>query len=311
MKLSRRLSYWLLASFCALALALGITFATIMLQSYGGINFVMLKWQEWIERDDWQGTSIWLPDFRVEIEAYKIEGLHDDLSALTYDPDRNTLFTVTNNNPEIIELDLKGHILRRIKLLDFGDTEAIEYLWKDTYLLTDERKQRLIKVRIEEHTETLKAGDSQQLALGIGLNGNKGFEGLAYDSENQRVFVGKERDPVRIYEISGFPHTDPDKPLAVGILDDPDRNAGLFIQDLSSLQYDPKSGHLLALSDESHLLLEFDINGRPISSLSLHRGQHGLKRSIRQAEGVAMDKNGALYLVSEPNLFYVFRKPAP
>ncbi|MDS4015595.1 MAG: SdiA-regulated domain-containing protein, partial [Candidatus Accumulibacter sp.] len=42
----------------------------------------------------------------------------------------------------------------------------------------------------------------------------------------------------------------------------------------------------------------------------LRRGRHGLKADVPQAEGVALDDRGTLYLVSEPNLFYVFsRKP--
>ena len=47
-----------------------------------------------------------------------------------------------------------------------------------------------------------------------------------------------------------------------------------------------------------------------MSSLSLLNGRHGLKKRVPQAEGIAMDDEGALYLVSEPNLFYVFKKPS-
>jgi uncharacterized protein YjiK len=39
------------------------------------------------------------------------------------------------------------------------------------------------------------------------------------------------------------------------------------------------------------------------------RGRHGLQRSVPQAEGLASDEQGNLYLVSEPNLFYRFSKP--
>jgi uncharacterized protein YjiK len=266
--------------------------------------------QEWRHASEWRERSIWLPDYRVAIEAKPIEGLTDDVSALTYDPDRHSLFTVTNQRPELIELSLDGHLIRRIQLVGFGDPEAIEYISKGVYVITDERLQRLIKVRVDENTTTIDAGNSQQLSLSIGLSGNKGFEGLAYDTAGQRLFVAKERDPVRIYEIHGFPHTNPDKPFAVHVVDDPKRDARLFVRDLSSLQYDDRSGHLLALSDESRLVLELNADGRPISTLSLLRGMHGLQRGVPQAEGVAMDNDGNLYLVSEPNLFYAFRKQA-
>lgn len=254
-------------------------------------------------------NAINLGDYRAVLQGRVIEGLEDNVSALTYDPVRKSLFTVTNKNPELVELSLDGRIVRRIKLTGFGDAEAIEFIDENTYVITDEYTQRLIKVKIDEATRELNAADSEQLTLGISPSGNKGFEGLAYDSAGKRLFVAKERDPMLIYEVRGFPHDNPQQPYATHVITNPRRDARLFVRDLSSLQFDERSGHLLALSDESKLLLELDISGRPFSTLSLKKGRNGLQESVPQAEGVAMDDEGTLYLVSEPNLFYVFKKP--
>ncbi|BAV78020.1 SdiA-regulated [Pseudomonas chlororaphis subsp. aurantiaca] len=253
--------------------------------------------------------AIGLDGYRVTLEGQRIEGL-DDVSALTYDPVRKSLFTVTNKNAELIELSLDGRILRRIALTGFGDPEAVEFISADTYVITDERQQRLIKIHLEEDTVFLDAADAEQMTLGVHISDNKGFEGLAYDSVGKRLFVAKERDPMLIYEVKGFPHYDPEKSYSVHVVNNPKRDAGLFVRDLSSLQYDERTGHLLALSDESWLVLELDVDGRPLSTLSLRKGRQGLQATVPQAEGIAMDDDGTLYLVSEPNLFYVFKKPA-
>lgn len=265
--------------------------------------FNLKTWWQPVER------SIGLDRYRVVLEAQPIEGLDDDILALTYDPDRKTLFTVTNARSELIELSLDGRILRRVPLTGFGDPEAVEYVGPNSYVITDERQQRLIRVRLEDDTMFLDAGDAEQLTLGIGLNGNKGFEGLAYDSAGKRLFVAKERDPMLIYEVHGFPHDNPEKPYAVHVVQDRKRDSRLFVRDLSSLQFDERSGHLLALSDESRLVLELDVQGQPLSTLSLRKGFQGLQATVPQAEGIAMDDAGTIYLVSEPNLFYVFKQP--
>jgi uncharacterized protein YjiK len=236
----------------------------------------------------WQpqsSESIGLDQYRVEIEARVIDGLDDNVSALTFDPVRKSLFTVTNKNSELIELSLEGKVLRRVALIGFGDPEAVEFISADTYVITDESQQRLIKIHLEQDTTFLDGADAEQMVLGVHMGSNKGFEGLAYDSVGKRLFVAKERDPMLIYEVQGFPHYNPEK------------------------SYDERSGHLLALSDESHLILELDVDGRPLSTLSLIKGRQGLQKTVPQAEGIAMDDEGTMYLVSEPNLFYVFKKP--
>jgi uncharacterized protein YjiK len=282
-------------------LLLGVAEQQFRLLERGWFNF-----KTW-----WQPAeqSMGLDRYGVVIEAQSIEGLDDDVSALTYDPDRKTLFTVTNKRSELIELSLDGRILRRVPLTGFGDPEAVEYVGPNSYVITDERQQRLIRVRLGVDTMFLDANDAEQLSLGIGLNGNKGFEGLAYDSAGKRLFVAKERDPMVIYEIHGFPHENPEQPYAVHVVQDRKRDARLFVRDLSSLQFDERSGHLLALSDESRLVLELDVKGKPLSTLSLRKGYQGLKQTVPQAEGIAMDEAGTIYLVSEPNLFYVFKQP--
>jgi uncharacterized protein YjiK len=261
-----------------------------------------LLWQD----DDAQ--AIGLGDYRAVVEAQPIAGLDSDASALSYDPDRKSLFTVTNKNAQLVELSLDGRTLRRIPLTGFGDSEAVEYISPGVYVISDEHRQRLIKVQINDDTTALDANNAEQLVLGIGSGNNNGYEGLAYDTKGQRLFVAKERRPMQIIEVRGFPYSTV-QTANVEVSSDSQRNDDLFVRDISSLQFDERSGHLLALSDESRQIVELDTRGWAVGNVSLAQGSMGLKKTVPQAEGIAMDEDGTLYLVSEPNLFYVFKKP--
>ena len=70
------------------------------------------------------------------------------------------------------------------------------------------------------------------------------------------------------------------------------------------------SGNFLLLSEEAAVLTEYSRSGEILSLLPLWRGRHGLARKVPQPEGVTLGPDGALYLVSEPNLFYRFDKPS-
>ncbi|PPS47325.1 DNA-binding protein [Pseudomonas syringae] len=290
-----------------LALVPLIVIFVIANQRYRYVESALFDWQVFWQSDSLH--SIGLDQYRVVTEAQVIDGLQDDVSGLSYDPDRKSLFTVTNQNPELVELSLDGRVLRRIPLVGFGDAEAVEYISPGTYVISDERRLRLIQIHVDDNTKSLDAAQAEQLTLGITASGNKGYEGLAYDSVGKRLFVARERDPVQIIEVRGFPRTNSEAPGNLQVISNSKRDGRLSVRDLSSLQFDETSGHLLALSDESKRILELDTSGHPIGSGSLAKGAMGLSKDVPQAEGMAMDAEGALYLVSEPNLFYVFRKP--
>jgi uncharacterized protein YjiK len=250
-----------------------------------------------------QAQSIWLPGYRAVLQGKPVQGLeNDELSGLTYSPESNTLFTVTGKFPQLIELTLDGQVLRRIDMNGFANPEGVEMLSGGRLAIIDERKRTLTTFKLGALTRSLEFADLASFDLGFADAGNKGFEGIAWDSRNERVLLGKERGPLGLFSLP-FPGEDG----ATGVLQ-PMSSGHLFLRDISSLTYDPRTGHALVLSDESRLLLELDEKGEPVSFISLARGMNGLRGGIKQAEGVTMDAAGNIYIVSEPNLFYVLRK---
>lgn len=250
-----------------------------------------------------QAQSIWLPGYRAVLQGKRLQGLEqDEVSGLTYSAETNTLFTVTGKYPQLIELTLKGEVMRRIDLHGFANPEGVEMLSGGRLAIIDERKRTLTTVKLSALTRSLEFADLASFDLGFADAGNKGFEGIAWDSRNERVLLGKERGPLGLFGLP-FPGEDG----AAGVLQ-PIASGHLFLRDISSLSYDGRTGHALVLSDESRLLLEVNEQGEPVSFISLAGGMNGLQHGIGQAEGVTMDGAGNIYIVSEPNLFYVLRK---
>lgn len=252
-------------------------------------------------------ASIWLPGYRAVLQAKVIAGLEgDELSGLTYNPASNTLFSVSGKKPALIELSLEGELLRRIPLSGFSDPEGVEILSDGRLAIIDERRRTLSILRLDQLAGNLEATALPSFDLGFVDAGNKGFEGIAWDARSERLLLGKERGPLGLFSLP-FPGEDG----AAGVLQ-PMTQGHLFLRDISSLTHDARTGNTLVLSDESRLLLEVDAQGEPVSFISLSGGFSGLRRGIRQAEGVTMDGEGTIYIVGEPNLFYVLsRDSAP
>lgn len=248
-------------------------------------------------------ASIWLPDYRVVIDGKPLAGLEkDEASDLSYDPSSKTLYSVMGKNAFLAELSVTGDVLRKIPLVGWSNPEGVAVLGNGLLAIVDERQHLMTMVTVTPDTKSLNIADFPKYDLGPSVDQNKAFEGVAWDARNQQIILGEERPPALFtWKSDGSAVLKGDKQKL------PD-TGNLIMRNLSALHVDQKTGHLLALSAESHLLLELDEKGNKVSFMSLIRGLNGLDKTIPRAEGVTMDDEGTLYMVSEPNLFYSFKK---
>lgn len=249
-----------------------------------------------------QGESVWLPDYTAVIDAKALPGMEkDEASDLAYSPLTKTLFSVMGKNPFLVELTLEGDVLRKIPLDGWSNPEGLTVMENGLLAIVDERNHVLTVVKIDANTQRLNRADFPQYDLGVSKDQNKAFEAIAWDPRRQQLLLGEERPPAMfIWKSDGSQVLTGEKQKMP--------SDELDLRNLSALSVDPRTGHTLVLSADSHMLLELDELGEQVSFMTLLGGFNGLKETIPRAEGVAIDEQGTLYMVSEPNLFYRFEK---
>lgn len=285
-------------SWLLLAIAAGYGLAFAMHWDDRGVLWVLERFESPTE----QKESIWLPDYRAVIDAKLLPGMEkDEASDLSYNPQTKTLFSVMGKNPFLVELSLQGDVLRKMPLKGWSNPEGLTVMENGLMAIVDEREHLLSIVKVDADTRELNIADFPKYDLGPSKDQNKAFEAITWDSRNQQLLLGEERPPALFtWKSDGSQTLKGDKQKL-----DSDE---LDIRNLSALAIDPRTGHTLVLSADSHLLLELDEKGEQVSFMTLLGGFNGLKKTIPRAEGVTMDDAGTLYMVSEPNLFYRFEK---
>lgn len=287
----------------ALGLLALLALAWLLLR-YGHVDNRLLRWardlhpgSEW-NQPHWQQASLWLPGYAFDGPARHLD-VEDNLSGLDHDEEHDRLLAVINRPAQLLVLDRRGEILRRHRVRGASDVEAVCWLGQgQVALLQEGRRSMLVATLPERDGQPILAAQARRIPLDMPDAGNNGPEGMAYDAREDVLYIAKERKPTALYALEGV--------LAGGPVRQRDRSDWLrslaFATDLSSLEFDPVTRHLLLLSDESQLIAEITLDGRPVSTRSLHRD--GWQLPVPQAEGIAVDAQGTLYLVSEPNLFY-------
>lgn len=236
-------------------------------------------------------------------ELKVIKQIKKNLSGITYSPKTDTLFAITNSPRNIYELNKKGDILRTIVLKGFEDTEDITYIKDNKFAILDERTDSLYVEVIDKNTKTISTKDAlKKFTYKIKNFKNFGYEGVSYNDLDDEFYIVNERNPKKVISVKGLMTN---SQIKVSYKDEITNN-NFYLGDFSAIYFDNKNNELLILSEESSLLAEVNQKGEFKNFLDLKENE--ITSQVLHAEGITMDNDGNIYIVSEPNLFLSIKK---
>lgn len=238
-----------------------------------------------------------------------------EVSAITYNWDSETLFLLGDEGTSIVEVSKTGVLISTMAITAglVTDPEGLTYIGGGQFVLVEERTRTA-------HSFTYEAGGTLEASeidgsvkLGTTI-GNVGLEGLSYDtlsSESGFVFV-KEKTPQGVFQsdlnfttgtaTNGSAVTENSvnlfDPALLSVTDIADVFA---LSLLPSLDGSDEEDNLLLLSQESGVILEVNRSTGAIeSTLVLQKDSDNPLSVVDQGhEGLVMDRDGFLYVVSE------------
>ena len=241
--------------------------------------------------------------------------LAQEASAVTYNRDTDTLFVVGDTSTSIVQVSKTGQFIDSMTLgtgplgREFGDTEGLTYVGGGKFVMVEERDRQAVLFTYAAGTTLTRSG-AQTVDLGTTV-ANSGIEGISYDPSTGGFIAVNEKQPQGIFQTgidfdagtatNGSPTTENPinlfDPALAGLLDFADVFA---LSNLSILNGFADSSRLLVLSQESGKVLNIDRSGNISSSLTIASDPiNPLDVPGQQHEGLTMDANGFLYVVSE------------
>lgn len=243
--------------------------------------------------------------------------LAQEAGGVAYNPDTDTLFVVGDGGTAVTQVDKTGQLIDTMTLppgpspkdTTFFDPEGITYIGGGRFVMTEERDRNLVRFTyVAGGTLTRAAADT--VTLGTPVSNTGGLEGVTNDPLSGGFIVVKEMKPSSIFQTgvdweagtatNGSPTT-----VASTDLFDPSLAALTDFVDVFSLANvatagSPEAGNLLILSRDSGQLINVDRTGRLSSWMAIVGDEDNPLSVPAQAhEGVTMDGDGNLYLVSE------------
>lgn len=243
--------------------------------------------------------------------------LCQEASGVAYNWDTDTLFVVGDGGRSVTQVSKTGVLINTMTLAsgsspqgtEFYDTEGITYIGGGQFVMTEERDRQLVKFTYVAGT-TLNRATTQTVKIGT-FSPNQGTEGLSWDPQTGGFICLKEISPIGIFQTgvdfnlgtatNGSPTTENSvnlfDPALLGMTDVADVFA---LSNLPSISGQTQAGNLLVLSQENARIVNIDRSGNIASTLQIVSDPgNPLAVADQQHEGLTMDRDGLLYVVSE------------
>jgi uncharacterized protein YjiK len=205
-------------------------------------------------------------------------------SDMCLDRDGAHWWTVSDKTGLVYELRLSDGAVERTLAYHGVDPEGI---WQDpadgTFFVAEELTREIV------HLDTKGRVLGKVTVAGLGGDANSGLEGVTSGPVTGSHLVVQEKHPARLATVDA----------AGRILD---LRGVDFVRDLSGVTHDPRTGQLVAVSDESRRVCWMSPTGELVRAWDI---------PVTKAEGVAVDTTrGRVYVVSDrEEKLYEFRLP--
>ncbi|MEN9313924.1 MAG: hypothetical protein RIS35_317 [Pseudomonadota bacterium] len=235
--------------------------------------------------------------------------LASEVSAVTWNPDTNTLFIVGDNGTSITQISKTGQVIDTMTLpadpskpqgTYYYDPEGLAYVGGGKFVMAEERYRQAVLFSYTPNT-TLDPATAKTVKLGTTI-GNVGLEGVTYDPVTGGYLFAKEKTPLGIFQTAidfnagtatnGSATTENstnlfDPALLGALADFGDLYALANVLPANAAD----RAHLVVLSQESGKLLKVDRSGKVYGTLNLELAA--------QHEGVTFDRDLNLYVTNE------------
>lgn len=244
--------------------------------------------------------------------------LAQEASAVTFNRDTNSLFIVGDGSTSVVQVSKSGKLIDSMTLAlqpgapqgtAFYDLEGLAYVGQGQFVFVEERFRQANLFTYTPGTTLLKS-QVQIVELGTDI-GNVGIEDITTDPLTGGFIAVKEENPLGIFQTtlnfaagtaSNGSATTVDSsnlfnPALLGLTD----IAGVYaLSNLPSLNGTPDGDGLLVLSQVDGRVVETSRSGVVRSSLTITADAGDTQTIANKGfEGIAMDDDGILYLVSE------------